>query len=162
MKILIAMLLSAALIYLAHPAGATPVNNLETKQASTETAKQPPSNSEHLAKPVQPVKKQVPHKAKSQPEKPPTTHEELMAAAGISPKDYGAADYIISHESSWDVNATEPTSKAHGLPQALPYSKTGCGWSDAVCQLKWASTYAVERYGSWQGAYVQWQHNAWW
>lgn len=92
----------------------------------------------------------------------PPTHQELMAQAGINPKDYGAVEYIIAHESGWNVNATEPTSGAHGLPQALPYSKTGCGWSDGVCQLKWANQYAVSRYGGWWEAYAHWTTYNWW
>lgn len=90
------------------------------------------------------------------------SHEELMAAAGIAASDYPAVDYIVSHESGWNANATEPNTGAHGLPQALPYSKTGCGWSDAVCQLQWANSYAVARYGGWWGAYNYWvNHRNW-
>jgi hypothetical protein len=92
----------------------------------------------------------------------PSTHESLMAAAGISPSDYAAVDYIVSHESSWNPNATEPTTGAHGLPQALPYSKTGCGWVDAVCQLSWANQYAISRYGGWWSAQAYWaSHRNW-
>jgi hypothetical protein len=92
----------------------------------------------------------------------PSTHDALMAAAGITPADYGAVDYIVSHESSWNVDATNASTGAHGLIQALPYTKTGCGWSDGVCQLRWASTYAVDRYGSWWGAQAFWQSHHWW
>jgi hypothetical protein len=85
-----------------------------------------------------------------------------MVAAGILPVDFGAVDYIITHESGWDPNATEPTTGAHGLPQALPYSKTGCGWSDALCQLHWANIYAVARYGGWWKAQAYWAiHRNW-
>lgn len=90
------------------------------------------------------------------------SHEDWMAAAGIAPSDYAAVDYIVSHESGWNPDATEPTSGAHGLPQALPYSKTGCGWDDPVCQLEWASGYAVSRYGSWWAAQAYWQNNHYW
>lgn len=85
-----------------------------------------------------------------------------MRQAGINPADYGAVDFIISHESSWNPNATEPTTGAHGLPQALPYTKTGCGWDDPVCQLQWATSYATTRYGGWWGAYTHWVANRWW
>lgn len=92
----------------------------------------------------------------------PTTHEGLMAAAGISPSDYAAVDYIVSHESSWNQDATEPTSGAHGLVQALPFSKTGCGWEDAVCTLRWGQQYALQRYGGWWAAMNYWQvHRNW-
>ena len=90
------------------------------------------------------------------------SHEDWMAQAGIAQSDWGYVDYIISHESGWNPNATNASSGAHGLPQALPYSKTGCGWSDPVCQLRWANTYAVGRYGSWYGAYAFWLSSHWW
>lgn len=112
------------------------------------------------------VKLAVAHVTPSQPEKPsppaPTGKYELMNLAGIPPEDYGAADYIIFHESSWNPDATEPTTGAHGLPQALPYSKTGCGWDDAVCQLRWANEYAIDRYGGWWQAYNYWVANHNW
>lgn len=85
-----------------------------------------------------------------------------MAAAGISPADYTYVDYIISHESGWNPNAMNASSGAEGLPQALPYSKTGCAHGDAVCQMVWANSYAINRYGSWSGAYAFWINNKWW
>lgn len=90
------------------------------------------------------------------------SHEDLMAAAGIAQSDYAAADYIVSHESGWNPDATNASSGAHGLPQALPYSKTGCGWDDAVCQLQWAASYATSRYGGWWAAQAYWQSNGNW
>lgn len=91
-----------------------------------------------------------------------TGNDLLMHEAGIPDADFGAADYIISHESGWNPDATEPTSGAHGLPQALPYSKTGCAWTDEMCQLSWANTYANARYGGWWYAYDYWVANHNW
>ena len=91
-----------------------------------------------------------------------SSHSDMMAAAGIAAGDYGAVEYIVSHESGWNPDATNASSGAHGLPQALPYSKTGCGWSDAVCQLQWADGYAKGRYGSWQAAYQFWSVHHYW
>lgn len=91
-----------------------------------------------------------------------SNHDQLMSLAGISQSDWPAVDYIVSHESGWDPDATEPTTGAHGLPQALPYSKTGCGWDDAVCQLEWANQYALSRYGGWWSAYDYWITNNNW
>lgn len=86
----------------------------------------------------------------------------LTEESGISPLDFFYVDFIISHESGWNPNAKEPTSKAEGLPQALPYSKTGCTHGDALCQLKWANSYAIGRYGSWEHAYQFWVSHRWW
>ena len=82
--------------------------------------------------------------------------------SGISQADFQYVDYIISHESGWNPYARNASSGAGGLPQALPYSKTGCAWGDAVCQLKWANSYAVSRYGSWARAYKFWVSNRYW
>jgi len=166
MKLFMTALISAAL-FIWLPTQSTPVNNLESKPAHTIKAEKP-APAEKAAAIVIPTTKPEAQQVETQPEPaavpdpPAGTHAELMAAAGIQASDYGAVDYIISHESSWNPNATEPNSGAHGLPQALPYSKTGCGWTDSVCQLQWASQYATSRYGSWWGAYNHWISNRWW
>lgn len=161
MRYLIAVLLSVLIFWATQQE--TPVHKSFADTASTKkvTVVAKPSTAPETpqVQPVTPTPVETPA-----PVTPPvpSTHEELMAAAGIQPKDYGAVDYIVSHESSWNENATNASTGAHGLIQALPYGKTGCGWSDGVCQLKWASTYAVDRYGSWWGAYSFWRANHWW
>lgn len=87
---------------------------------------------------------------------------EWLKASGISESDWQYVDYIISKESGWNPLARNASSGAGGLPQALPYSKTGCAWGDAVCQLKWANGYAIGRYGSWARAYNFWVSNRYW
>jgi uncharacterized protein YabE (DUF348 family) len=88
----------------------------------------------------------------------------LMASAGIAAKDYGAADYIVSHESGWKPGNIS-SNGCYGLGQACPGSKlvNACpNWSnDPVCQLRFFSSYAG-RYGGWQGAYTFWVYNHWW
>lgn len=104
----------------------------------------------------------TPSPAPSPPPVDLSDHDGLMSLAGISQSDWPAVDYIVSHESSWNPDATEPTSGAHGLVQALPYSKTECGWDDAVCQLEWGQQYATERYGGWWAAQAYWAaHRNW-
>jgi hypothetical protein len=165
-KYLIAVLLSALIF--SHANAQTPVNNSEPKVATTtKPVSKTPTKDITLAKAVEQIQTPAPQTPAAQPETiptpiTPTTHDDLMKAAGIQPEDYGAVDYIISHESSWNANATEPTTGAHGLPQALPYSKTNCGWDDAVCQLTWANTYAISRYGGWWPAQAYWAaHRNW-
>ena len=45
-------------------------------------------------------------------------HDYLLSS-GYSEADFTATVYIISHESGWNVAATNPSSGAYGLPQAL-------------------------------------------
>ena len=95
---------------------------------------------------------------------PSGSHEDWMAAAGISPSDYGYVNYIISHESGWRTNATN--GRYFGLYQTKKASlEAACGanWAnDPVCQLRSASGYAVSRYGSWANAYNRWRAQGWW
>ncbi|MBY0687984.1 lytic transglycosylase domain-containing protein [Microbacterium marinilacus] len=85
-----------------------------------------------------------------------------MTAAGIAEGDQGYVDYIVSRESGWNPNATNASSGACGLVQALPCSKVPGGGYDPVANLQWANGYAVGRYGSWANAYAFWTSNHWW
>jgi len=95
---------------------------------------------------------------------PSGSHEDWMAAAGISPSDYGYVNYIISHESSWRPDATNGT--YYGLYQTKParlVADCGNDWvNDPICQLRSATGYAVGRYGSWEAAYNVWVSKGWW
>ncbi|WP_245647344.1 transglycosylase SLT domain-containing protein [Microbacterium hydrocarbonoxydans] len=87
---------------------------------------------------------------------------EWMAAAGIAESDWGYVDYIVSRESGWNPNATNASSGACGLVQALPCSKVPGNGYDPVDNLRWATGYATGRYGSWAGAHAFWTNNHWW
>ena len=97
---------------------------------------------------------------------PSGTHNDWMAAAGISPSDYGYVNYIIERESHWNPLAKNRYSGATGLCQALPGSKMASAGSDwatnPITQLRWCNGYAVGRYGSWRAAYEFWTRNHWW
>ena len=91
-------------------------------------------------------------------------HDYLLAN-GYTEADFSATVYIINHESGWRVNATNASSGAYGLPQALPGSKmasAGADWAtNYQTQLKWFWGYCNSRYGSVQGAYNFWVANHW-
>lgn len=91
---------------------------------------------------------------------------QLLAAAGISSSDMTYVDYIISRESGWNYLISNAYSGAYGLCQALPGSKmasSGSDWAtNPETQMRWCNSYAVSRYGSWQGAYEFWLENSWW
>jgi hypothetical protein len=89
------------------------------------------------------------------------SHADWMRAAGIAESDFGYVDAIISRESGWGVTKWNYSgSGAYGLGQALPASKMAPYGADymtnPVTQLRWATAYAVSRYGSWAGAYSHW------
>ncbi len=72
---------------------------------------------------------------------------------------------IIERESNWKVTATNPSSGAYGLVQALPGSKmasAGADWrTNPATQIRWGLGYMNATYGSPCGAWSFWQvHHA--
>ncbi|KUN87126.1 transglycosylase SLT domain-containing protein [Streptomyces griseoruber] len=78
---------------------------------------------------------------------------------------YNAFANIVKHESNWNVSATNASSGAYGLVQALPGSKMASAGSDwktnAATQIKWGLDYMNSRYGSPAAAWNFWQANNW-
>ncbi|GAA3195439.1 transglycosylase SLT domain-containing protein [Streptomyces ramulosus] len=72
---------------------------------------------------------------------------------------------IVNHESTWNYQATNASSGAYGLVQALPGSKmasAGADWqTNPATQIKWGLNYMNSRYGSPCGAWSFWQANSW-
>lgn len=86
---------------------------------------------------------------------------EWLQAAGIPPDMWGYADSIVTRESGWNPNATNASSGACGLAQALPCSKVPGNPYNPVDSLRWMNGYVAGRYGGWAGAYNFWQANHW-
>lgn len=90
------------------------------------------------------------------------TKEQWMAAAGIPEDQWTYVDFIVSKESGWNPGATNASSGACGLAQALPCSKIGgAGGYDPVTALRWQKDYVEQRYGGYAGAYAFWTANHW-
>ncbi|MCU7823074.1 lytic transglycosylase domain-containing protein [Kitasatospora sp. DSM 101779] len=72
---------------------------------------------------------------------------------------------IVKRESGWDYTATNASSGAYGLVQALPGSKmasAGDDWkTNPATQIKWGLNYMNSRYGSPCGAWSFWQSHHW-
>ena len=88
-----------------------------------------------------------------------------MALTIVPLHQFPAFDNIITRESGWDVFATNPTSGAYGIGQALPPDKMrthGLDWRfNPLTQIRWTYDYMVDRYGSPQAAWEFWQQNHW-
>ena len=73
--------------------------------------------------------------------------------------------YLWDAESGWQWDATEPTSGAYGIPQALPGSKmasAGPDWqTDPATQIKWGLGYITSVYGSPCGAWAHEEADHW-
>jgi hypothetical protein len=78
---------------------------------------------------------------------------------------YNAFSKIVEHESGWNIGATNASSGAYGLVQALPGSKMASAGSDwktnPATQIKWGLDYMNSRYGSPVGAWNFWQTHHW-
>ncbi|MFE7464948.1 lytic transglycosylase domain-containing protein [Streptomyces sp. NPDC057499] len=72
---------------------------------------------------------------------------------------------IVNHESTWNYRASNPSSGAYGLVQALPASKmstAGADWqTNPATQIKWGLNYMNGKYGSPCGAWSFWQQHNW-
>jgi hypothetical protein len=88
------------------------------------------------------------------------TARQMMSAA-----QYQCFHKIVSNESGWDHHATNASSGAYGLVQALPASKmssAGADWKDnPATQIKWGLDYMNSRYGSPCDAWSFWQNHHW-
>ncbi|MBW1602808.1 transglycosylase SLT domain-containing protein [Streptomyces sp. JJ66] len=88
-----------------------------------------------------------------------------MAQQIVGGGQYQCFSNIVTRESGWNYTATNPSSGAYGLVQALPASKmssAGADWrTNPATQIKWGLNYMNNRYGSPCGAWEFWQANHW-
>lgn len=95
----------------------------------------------------------------------PSGSPKAIARSMVPAGQWACFDFIISHESGWDVHATNPSSGAYGLGQALPGSKmssAGPDWrNNPRTQLRWVLGYMNGRYGSPCGAMSFWKAHHW-
>lgn len=72
---------------------------------------------------------------------------------------------LWNRESGWNITATNPTSGAYGIPQALPATKMASAGSDwkysAATQISWGLAYIKQRYGSPEAAWAHEEANGW-
>lgn len=75
-----------------------------------------------------------------------------VLAMGWTEQDFQDLVKLWNRESSWQWNATNPSSGAYGIPQSLPASKmqsAGSDWkTNPKTQINWGLDYIKQRYGS--------------
>jgi hypothetical protein len=78
--------------------------------------------------------------------------EQMLSQFGWSSSQFSCLQPLWAHESGWNVYASNPSSGAYGIPQALPGSRmasAGPDWqSDAATQIRWGLQYIQGTYGS--------------
>lgn len=93
-------------------------------------------------------------------------------SAGMAAETYGwgadqfsCLDSLWARESGWNHRASNLSSGAYGIPQALPGSKMGAYGSDwrtnPVTQIQWGLAYIDSTYGSPCGAWNAFQSKGW-
>ena len=89
----------------------------------------------------------------------------LLLEAGFGLAQMPCLEKLWSRESGWNPKATNDTSGAYGIPQALPGDKMAKYGSDCrtnpVPQIKWGLNYIKNRYGDPCGAWSFFQANNW-
>ncbi len=85
---------------------------------------------------------------------------DMLAQRGWGDDQFGCLVSLWNKESGWNVYASNPSSGAYGIPQALPGSKmatAGADWqTNAATQISWGLGYIAGRYGTPCGA---WDHS---
>ena len=89
----------------------------------------------------------------------------MIGRFGWGATQFSCLDRLWTRESKWSTHATNPSSGAYGIPQALPGSKmasAGANWrTSALTQIKWGLGYIRARYGSPCGAWGHSQGHNW-
>jgi uncharacterized protein YabE (DUF348 family) len=90
---------------------------------------------------------------------------ELTLARGWDETQFACLDALWSAESGWRVDASNGSSGAYGIPQALPGSKmasVGADWqSNPSTQITWGLGYIAGRYGTPCDAWAFFQARHW-
>jgi hypothetical protein len=89
----------------------------------------------------------------------------MLGSYGWSSGQFSCLVSLWNVESGWNVTATNPSSGAYGIPQALPGSKmasAGADWqTNAATQIRWGLGYIKSVYGSPCGAWGHEQADGW-
>ena len=76
----------------------------------------------------------------------------MLGSYGWSSSQFGCLQSLWNAESGWNPSATNPTSGAYGIPQALPGDKmasAGADWqTNPATQIRWGLGYIQSVYGS--------------
>jgi len=99
------------------------------------------------------------------PDDPREIAESMLADYGWDSSEMSCLDELWVSESNWDVDATNPTSGAYGIPQALPAGKMATAGSDwrtnPATQIEWGLDYIESSYGTPCSAWEFKQGNNW-
>jgi hypothetical protein len=83
---------------------------------------------------------------------PQSIAQAMLGSFGWSASQFSCLEPLWAAESGWSVTASNPSTGAYGIPQAMPGSKmasAGPNWqTSATTQIRWGLGYIRSRYGS--------------
>jgi hypothetical protein len=89
----------------------------------------------------------------------------LLLEEGFPLDQMSCLDSLWTRESGWNERASNPSSGAYGIPQALPGGKMsshGSDWeTNPATQIRWGLDYIAGRYGTPCGAWEHSEANGW-
>lgn len=143
------------------PPAAAPLAASPVTAAPLPTATPPPPSPQPQPSQAAPAQQPQPQPQGSAQE----DAQQLLDADGWGGQ-FGCLASIINVESGWNVYATNPSSGAYGIPQALPgykMSVAGPDWQNsAYTQLNWMINYYIKPdYGDPCGAWAHEQADGW-
>jgi hypothetical protein len=96
---------------------------------------------------------------------PQSVAQAMLGSFGWSSSQFSCLQPLWAKESGWSVTASNPSTGAYGIPQAVPGSKMATAGSDwrtnAGTQIRWGLTYIKNTYGSPCAAWSHEQADGW-
>jgi hypothetical protein len=134
-------------------------------EAEAEAAAKAEAEAEAKAAEEQAAEEQARREAAEEAADPKAVARAMLADYGWSDDQFSCLDSLWTRESNWDHTATNPSSGAYGIPQALPASKMGTVADDyrtnPITQITWGLGYIDDRYGTPCGAWGHSQSVGW-
>ena len=96
---------------------------------------------------------------------PQSIAQAMLGSFGWSASQVSCLEPLWAGESGWSVTASNPSTGAYGIPQAMPASKmasAGPNWqTSAATQIRWGLGYIKSTYGSPCAAWSHEEANGW-
>jgi hypothetical protein len=139
---------------------------LAAQQAAVRQAQQAPQQSAQQSSAQQTASQQAPSIAAPAPSgSAQSIAESMLGSFGWSSGQFSCLRPLWAGESSWNVTASNPSTGAYGIPQALPGPKmasAGPDWqTNAATQIRWGLGYIETTYGSPCAAWSHEQADGW-
>lgn len=133
--------------------------------AAESAAAAPAQQTTRAAAPANPVYASGGAVGGSSPADAQATARSMLGGYGWGDDQFGCLVSLWNKESGWNYRASNPSSGAYGIPQALPGSKmasAGADWqTNAATQIAWGFGYISGRYGTPCGAWGHSQSVGW-